>query len=203
MSKNGTIDDVVKNDPALKRLRSGFEDFEDIGKSFEGPLAKFLGKNADSATAENIVNALYEAPDNKAPLVAEVLAKHGIKSTEYDTTIALYGIPREELKRAITQSKSGVVDADVIKMIGATIGSRYFGKTMEAEPARLTNLADKIGVSKVVGIMRELISKLYGEIALKAEDARLKGIKTVQDVGQFAGRLYGGALDQYRSAYAR
>lgn len=202
MSTHGTIEDVV-NDPALSRLQKGFKEFEDIGRAFEPHLSHFIGKKADSTTAQEIVDALYNSHDEHATLVADVLDKHGIKSKDYETTHAQYGIPREELKRAITQSKSGVVDADVIRQIGTSIAARYFGKIMEAEPTRLTNLADKVGVSKVVGILKEVISKLYGEIALKAEDARLKGIKTVQDVGQFAGRLYNGALDSYRSAYAR
>ncbi|MBI2542359.1 hypothetical protein HYV80_06635 [Candidatus Woesearchaeota archaeon] len=201
MGTSGTIDDVV--DPALSRLQKGFKEFEDIGRAFEPHLSRFIGKKADSGTAEDIVKALYDSHDEHAPLVADVLGKHGINSKDYDTTIAQYGIPREELKRAITQSKSGVVDSDVIRQIGTTVAARYFGKTMESEPTRLTNLADKVGVSKVVDILKKVISTLYGEIALKAEDTRLKGIKTVQDVGQFAGRLYNGALDSYRSAYAR
>lgn len=203
MSTKETIDDVVRSDPAALRLTKGFEEFEGIGKELEPHLNSFIGKKADSALAEQVVKTLYESKKGKAPIVAEALARYGIKSEDYDTTIAQYGIPREELKRAITQSKSGVFDADVMKMIGTTIAARYFGKIMEPEPTRLTNLADKIGVPKVVEILKEVITKLYGEIAAKAEDARLKGIKTIQDVGQFASRLYSGALDQYRTAYAR
>lgn len=200
----GTIDDVVANDPAISRLEKGFNEFEQIGVDLQPHLKGFLGENADSALAEKVVQALYEpAEKGGAPIVAQVLAKYGINSKDYETTIAQYGIPREELKKAITQSKTGKLDAAVIQQIGATIASRYFGKIIEAEPTRLANLADKIGISKVVGIVRDGIKKLYGEAAVKAEKLRLDAIKTSADLREYLGGFYNAALNRYQTAGVR
>ena len=198
MSANGTIDDKVK-DPAPDRLDKAFAEFRGIESEVEKVFSSLMGQKADSASGDRAAKLLYEG---EKPALAGILSKYGI-SGDHEKTNALYGILITDLKKAFAESKSGFVDSALIQQIAASIASRYFGRAIEAEPARLTNLAEKKGISKAVDIARGMIETLYGKIAAKGEEVRLKGIKTAEQFRDYAANLYQNSLPRMRDQYAR
>ncbi|MBI1935000.1 hypothetical protein HYS31_01030 [Candidatus Woesearchaeota archaeon] len=200
--KIGTIDDLAK-DPVESRLLSTLEGSTNLARDLQPVLGRFIGKDASGATADEVVKALYEpGPKGESPALASVLANYGIKSSDYQTLIAQYGLIKEELKREIVKDGDKFDAGDILR-IANTIGARYNIKTLEAEPARLQNLASTVGVKPVVEHFSGIIKKLFGEAAYKAQKARLAAITTVQDLGQYMSQFYQDSFRQYSAATSR
>lgn len=201
-----SIDDLA-HDPAHERLAGTSEQATKMATDFEPHFKDLIGRPATSELADEAIRILYDSgPKGEAPVLAKILANYGIKSEDFQTTTALYGIPREELKKDIVKEVNGTVEnfgiADILR-IAQTLANRYQAKTLEAEPARLTNLASQHGVKPVLKNMLETVKRLYGEAAVKAEKIRQSAVTTVQDFNQYASQFYADAFRRYSTARAR
>lgn len=204
----GTIDDKFANDPAHGRLIETSEQARNIATDLEPHFKDLIGKPATGALASEAVKILYDAGlKGEAPVLIQILERYGVKSPDHQTTIALYGIPREELmKDIVKEMKDGKVEnfsiADILR-IAQTLANRYQAKTLEAEPTRLTNLASKYSVKPILNKMIDTVRRIYGEAAEKAERIKQASVTSVQDFAQYAQQFYGDSFRRYSTATAR
>ena len=201
-SGTGTIDDILANDPAHERLSETSEQARQMTTALEPHLKSLIGQPANNALASSVIKILYEAPKGEVPILAKLLAGYGIHSTDYQTLVATYGISREDLTRDLVKPGENFGAGDILRL-AQTLAARYHAKTMEAEPARLGNLAHQHGVKPVLANMLSSVKKMYGEAAAKAERIRQAGVTSVQDLAGYTQQFYGGPFDRYSQAAQR